>query len=192
MADPQRNCGVAYAALFEKAMRLGEPRAIREREDVGTPPYADGRGYAVQRKWSNLFEGADFFIASMVGFALNAPDYRPHDISDWFDGQVLSAERLVPQTSATRRADREGPRRRLCGASLRLPGRRGFHHANESRQNLRPIRSRAAQAFVTIPEGGHFAVFMKRDAFLHELVARMLPAIGVRGSKRNDGSTTPQ
>jgi hypothetical protein len=33
------------------------------------------------------------------------------------------------------------------------------------------------KAFVTIPEGGHFAVFMKRDAFLHELVARMLPVI---------------
>ena len=45
------------------------------------------------------------------------------------------------------------------------------------------------KAFVTIPEGGHFAVFMKRDAFLHELVARLLPAIGVRGSSRTAGST---
>jgi proline iminopeptidase len=34
------------------------------------------------------------------------------------------------------------------------------------------------KAFVTIPEDGHFAVFIKRDAFLHELVARILPAIG--------------
>jgi hypothetical protein len=101
VADLQRNYRVAYDALLEKAMKLGEARAIRELKDVGPPPYADGRGYAVQRRWSNLFEGADFFIASMIGLALNAPDYRPHDIHDWFDGQVLSAERLVPQTSAT-------------------------------------------------------------------------------------------
>src|SRR5213593_3826115 len=101
VADPKRNYSVAYDALLEKATKLGEARALRELKDVGPPPYADGRGYGVQRKWSNLFEGADFFIASMVGLALNAPGYRPRDISDWFDGQGLSAERLVPQTSAT-------------------------------------------------------------------------------------------
>ena len=77
--------------------RLGEARAIRELREVGPPPYADGRGYAVQRRWSNLFEGADFFIASMVGLALTAPGYTLRDINDWFDGQNLSAERLVPQ-----------------------------------------------------------------------------------------------
>src|SRR5207248_5303545 len=42
VADPQRNYEVAYHALLEKAMRLGEPRAIRELKDVGPPPYADG------------------------------------------------------------------------------------------------------------------------------------------------------
>jgi pimeloyl-ACP methyl ester carboxylesterase len=31
------------------------------------------------------------------------------------------------------------------------------------------------KAFVTIEGGGHFAVFMKSDAFLNELVARVLP-----------------
>jgi hypothetical protein len=50
--------------------------AIRELREVGPPPYPDGRGYGVQRKWSNLFEGADAFIFSMVGFALAARDRR--------------------------------------------------------------------------------------------------------------------
>src|SRR2546430_3540745 len=80
VADPQRNYRVAYDALLNKVTRVGEPRAIRELKEVGPPPYADGRGYGVQRKWSNLLEGADFFIASMVGLALNAPNYRSHDI----------------------------------------------------------------------------------------------------------------
>jgi hypothetical protein len=45
-----------------------------------------------------------------------------------------------------------------------------------SRESLRRVHPRS-QAFVAIPEGGHFAVFIKRDAFLNELVATVLPAI---------------
>ena len=79
---------------------LKDERAIRELGDIGPPPYPDGRGYGVQRKWSNFSEGADAFIFSMVGFALAAPGYTLRDVNDWFDGQNVSAERLVPQTNA--------------------------------------------------------------------------------------------
>jgi hypothetical protein len=37
---------------------------------------------------------------SMVGFALAAPGYTLRDVNDWFEGQGVSAERLVPQTRA--------------------------------------------------------------------------------------------
>lgn len=83
VADPRRNYAVAYNELLKKAERLGEQRAIRELKEVGPPPYANGRGYAVQRKWSNLFEGADFFIYSMFGLVLSAPGYSTRDINDW-------------------------------------------------------------------------------------------------------------
>ena len=73
VADPTRSDAVAYDALIEKSEALGEQRAIQELADVGPPPYSDGRGFAVRRKWSNLFEGADAFIASMLGLALAAP-----------------------------------------------------------------------------------------------------------------------
>jgi pimeloyl-ACP methyl ester carboxylesterase len=190
VADPQRNYRVAYDALLEKATRLGEARAIRELKAVGPPPYADGRGYGVQRKWANLFEGADFFIASMVGLALNAPDYRPHDINDWFDGQMISAEQLVPQTSAT-----SALTAKALGGDFALPvfvfqGAEDFTTPTSlARTFVQSIRA-PRKAFVTIPEGGHFAVFMKRDAFLHELVARVRPAIGARGSSGTPGSTS--
>lgn len=59
VADPARNYAVAYDELLEKATSLGNDRALRELKELGRPPYADGRGYAVQRRWSNLFEGAD-------------------------------------------------------------------------------------------------------------------------------------
>jgi len=177
LGDPQRNYAAAYDALLEHATRVGEARAVRELKDVGPPPYADGRGYGVQRKWSNLFEGADFFIASMVGLALDAPDYRPHDIKDWFDGQVLSAERLVPQTSAT-----SALTAKALGGDFAVPvfvfqGAEDFTTPTGlARAFVQSIRA-PRKAFVAIPDGGHFAVFIKRDAFLHELVARVLPAI---------------
>ena len=174
VADQTRNYAVAYDALLDKAEKLGEARAIRELREVGPPPYADGRGYAVQRRWSNLFEGADFFIASMVGLALTAPGYTLRDINDWFDGQNLSAERLVPQGRSLGL--------KALGGDFRLPvfviqGAEDFTTPTSlARTFVESIRA-PRKAFVAIPEGGHFAVFMKRDAFLRELVATVLPAI---------------
>src|SRR5204863_1979753 len=96
VADQTRNYVIAHAALVEKASREGNARALQELNEVGPPPYKDGRGFAVQRKWSNLFEGADAFLASTLGFALTAPGYSLADINDWFEGQRVSAEHLVP------------------------------------------------------------------------------------------------
>jgi pimeloyl-ACP methyl ester carboxylesterase len=100
VADPTRNYVVAYTALVEKASRENNARAIQELREVGPPPYKSGKGFATQRKWANLFEGADVFLASAVGFALTAPGYSLGDINDWFEGQNVSAAQLVPQTSA--------------------------------------------------------------------------------------------
>jgi len=173
VANPARNYFVAYDELLKKAESLGDQRAIRELKDVGHPPYADGRGYAVQRKWSNLFEGADSFISSMLGFALGAPGYSLRDVNDWIDGQGVSAERLVPQTSAL------DPKR--LGGDFAVPvvviqGAEDFTTPTTlARDFVSSIRA-PRKAFISI-EGGHFAVFMKSRPFLKELVARVLPLV---------------
>jgi pimeloyl-ACP methyl ester carboxylesterase len=174
IADPAKNYRVAYDALLEKAERLGDPRAIRELKEVGPPPYANGRGYAVQRKWSNLFEGADSFIASMFGLALAAPGYSLGDINDWAEGQNLSGQRLIPQTNALEPKE--------LGGEFALPvfviqGAEDFTTPTSlARSYLRSIRA-PRKAFVVIEGGGHFAVFMKTGVFLNELVARVLPLV---------------
>src|SRR5262249_21768177 len=94
VADPARNYAVAYDDLLRAAERRGDQRAVRELRGIGPPPWRDGRGFGVQRKWANLFEGADAFLSSTLGFALAAPGYSPRDVNDWFDGQGLSAEQL--------------------------------------------------------------------------------------------------
>lgn len=172
VADPARNYRVAYDALLEKAESLGDERAIHELQEVGPPPYADGRGYAVRRKWSNLFEGADFFISSMLGLALTAPGYSLRDVSDWIDGQGVSAERLIPETNALAAETLGGE---FAVPVVVIQGAEDFTTPTSlARAFVDSIRA-PRKAFAAVEGGGHFAVFMKSDAFLNELVTWVLP-----------------
>jgi len=173
VADPIRNYAVAYEELLKSAERRGDHRAVRELREVGPPPWRDGRGYAVQRRWANLFEHADIFLPSTLGLALAAPGYSARDVNDWLDGQGLSAERLVPRTSALPAA--------ALGGEFSVPvfviqGAEDFTTPTSlARSFVTSIRA-PRKAFVTI-EGGHFAAFTKSDDFLAELVARVLPLV---------------
>ena len=140
--------------------------------EVGPPPYPDGRGYRVQRKWSNLFEGADAFIFSMVGFALAAPGYTLRDVNDWFDGQNVSGERLFSQTSALDARTLAGD---FAVPVFVIQGAEDFTTPTSvARSFVDSIRA-PAKAFVPIEGGGHFAVFMKSGAFREQLVSRVCP-----------------
>lgn len=175
--DPANGYAVAYNELLAAAERRGEQRAVRELLDVGPPPWPDGKGYGVQRKWANLFEGADRFLASMLGLAFTAPGYSPSDVNAWLDGQRLSAEHLVPQTRAIDAA--------ALGGQFSVPvfvfqGAEDYTTPTSlARSFVSSIRA-PRKAFVAIEGGGHFAVFMKSDVFLNELTARVLPLAGNR------------
>ena len=156
---------------MKKAAALEDERALRELREVGPPPYADGRGYGVQRRWSNFFEGADAFIASMMGFALVAPGYdatRCQRLVRRSDGQQ---QRLVPQTSALEARTLAGD---FAVPVFVIQGAEDFTTPTSlARSFVDSIRA-PAKAFITI-EGGHFAVFMKTSAFIDQLVPRVLP-----------------
>ena len=126
----------------------------------------------MQRKWSNLFEGADAFIFSMVGFALTAPGYTLRDVNDWFDGQDVSSERLFSQTNALDARTLAGD---FAVPVFVIQGAEDFTTPTSLARALVDAIRAPAKAFVPIEGGGHFAVFMKPDVFLKELVARVLP-----------------
>jgi pimeloyl-ACP methyl ester carboxylesterase len=172
VGDPSRGYTVAFEALLAHARAAGDARAVRELEEVGPPPYKDGQGYRVQRRWSNLFEGADAFIASMLGFALDAPGYTMHDVNDWLDGQMVSADHLVPESSGLTAASLTG---RFALPVFVIQGADDFTTPTSLARTFVDGVEAPRKAFVTI-KGGHFAVFMNTPEFLKELGALLTPA----------------
>lgn len=172
VGDNTRNYAVAYEALLAKARALGHQRAIAELTDVGPPPYRNGRGFTVQRTWSNAFEGADRFLPGTLGLALVAPGGSVRDVNDALEGQLFSGEHLVPQTARLGPAD--------LGRVFDVPifvfqGAEDFTTPTSLAREFVDRVEAPRKAFVAIEGGGHFAVFMHGDRFLRELVERVRP-----------------
>jgi pimeloyl-ACP methyl ester carboxylesterase len=173
-AEFGRSSAVAYTTLVERASRERNSQALAELKEVGPPPYKDGKGFGVIHKWANLFEGADVFLASALGFALYAPGYTIADINDWFDGQGVSGERLVPHFDELDR--------KLLGGELAIPmfviqGAEDYTTPVTLARSYVDALHAPRKAFTTIEGAGHFAVFTKQDEFLKELRKRVLPLI---------------
>jgi len=146
--------------------------AIEELTHVGPPPYKSGDGFRALHKWANAFEGADEFLYGTLGLALVAPGNSVQDINDSSEGQVLSADRLVPQTQSI------GPEE--LGLEFSIPifvfqGEEDFTSPTALAQQYLGSIEAPRRAFVKISGAGHFAVFMHADRFLQELVARVRP-----------------
>jgi pimeloyl-ACP methyl ester carboxylesterase len=172
VADATKNYSVTFEALLKKAKTMGAQQAIDELTRVGPPPYESGEGYQVQRKWANAFEGADEFLDGTIGLALVAPGNSVQDMNDSGDGQMLSGERLWPQLKSVRPAE--------LGLEFLIPmfvfqGEEDFTTSTAlARDYLESIKA-PRKEFVPIKGGGHFAVFMRSDQFLEELIARVRP-----------------
>ena len=126
----------------------------------------------MQWRWANAFEGVDEFLYGTIGLALVAPGNSVQDINDSGDGQVLSAERLVPQTKSS--APKE------LGLEFSIPmffiqGAEDFTTPTSLARNYLDSIKAPRKQFVTITNGGHFAVFMHSDQFLQELVKLVGP-----------------
>src|SRR5947208_14514888 len=85
---------------------------------------------------------------------------------DWFEGQRVSAEHLVPQTSVL------DPK--LLGGEFAVPvfviqGAEDFTTPTSLAKTYLNLLYAPRKAFATIDGAGHFAVFTKQDVFLKEL-----------------------
>lgn len=172
VADGTQNYVVAYGKLLEHARAMGNEDAVAELTQAGPPPYSSSTGYGVQRKWSNAFEGADEFLPGTIGLRLVAPGGSIQGVNDEAAGEVLSADRLVPQTRNFRARD--------LGLAFPVPmfciqGDDDFTTPTSLARGYFDSIAAPHKAFVTIPNAGHFAVFMHSDAFLQQLVRLVEP-----------------
>ena len=173
-AEFSRSSAVAYATLLERASRESNLQAVQELKEVGPPPYQNGKGFGVLHKWAMMFEGADIFLASALGFALTAPASSVRDINDWFDGQSVSCEHLEPFFDELDR--------KLLGGELAVPvfviqGAEDYTTPPSLAKTYLDSLRAPRKAFATIDAAGHFAVFTKQDEFLKELRAQVLPLL---------------
>jgi pimeloyl-ACP methyl ester carboxylesterase len=167
-----RNYASTFEELRSKARLMHNAQALSELDRVGPPPYKTGEGYRVQRKWSNAFEGADEFLYGTTGLALVAPGYSVSDVNDWFDGQILSADQLVPEMINHGRKE--------LGTEFGAPifffqGAEDFTTSTTLAREYFGLIKAPHKEFVQIQGGGHFAVFMRSAEFLNELVKRVRP-----------------
>ncbi|HLK15333.1 MAG TPA: alpha/beta hydrolase [Fimbriimonadaceae bacterium] len=172
VADETKNYSAAYEALLKRAQVSGNQRALADLRRIGPPPYSTGEGYRVQWKWANGFEGADQFLFSTIGFALVSPGCSVQDFKDAEEGEVFSADRLVPQLRSST------PKQ--FGLSFKLPvfffqGDSDFTAPTALVRQYFAMLQAPYKKLVLIPNAGHFAVFMRSDVFLKELVARVRP-----------------
>jgi len=171
VGDNSKNFAVAHEALLKKAKAVQDERAVAELSHVA-PPYNSGDGFRAVHKWANAFEGADQFLYGTLGLALVAPGNSVQDFNDSADGEMLSAEQLVPQTKSL------GPKE--LGLEFSVPifvfqGEEDFTTPTSLARQYFDLVKAPRKEFVAIKGAGHFAVFMHSGEFLGELVSRVRP-----------------
>jgi pimeloyl-ACP methyl ester carboxylesterase len=174
VANTPRANIVGYEAVLARAKALRNERAIAELTAIGPPPYADYKGWPVLRKWGNRFEGSDRFIGGTLGFALGAPGYTPVDVLDWINGQTVSGRALFEQITAV------DPK--TFSGEFKVPvfviqGELDYTTPTQLAREYAANVKAPSKAFVTLTDVGHFALFMRPEAFLAELDRHVRPLL---------------
>lgn len=174
VVDFKQGDAVAYKLALLTAGDAGDPNDIAALKAIGIPPYTDGNGWQLFYKWRRKCEGAetDRFLGGLMGLALQSPGYSIRDINDWLDGQVLGGQQLFDQGTQL------DPKRLAGDFAVPVFVFQGEHDCSSptelARSYVDSIRA-PKKEFFAIPGAGHFAVFMKSNEFLKELVARVRP-----------------
>lgn len=174
VVDFKQGDAVAYKLALQTARDVGELDALASLKAIGTPPYPDGKGWQLFYRWRRKCEGAetDKFLGGLAGFAFQSPGYSIRDINEWLDGQVLGGERLFDQGTQL------SPKRLAGDFAVPVFVFQGEHDCSSPTalaRNYVDSISAPKKEFIAIPDSGHFAVFMKSNEFLKELVERVRP-----------------
>ncbi len=178
IVDPVADSRETYSLALKSAEAAHDQQAVTDLKAAGPPPYMDGSPAQAQlSRWRDVCEGVESerFRDARIGFALAAPGYTVHDLDDWMDGQTQSAQLLARQ-------QREFAPKRLQGAFATpifiIQGSQDCTaSATLAMHWLQGIQAPRKQ-FATLDDAGHFAVFVRSEAFLREMTATLRPLTG--------------
>ncbi len=99
MVDVQRSEEISWQFTHNKAVSMGNAKAVNELEDLGSPPYADiAKALPVQRKWLMKFGGADYsgrINQDTLHHIILGREYNLMDAYRFIRGQSLSGPPLM-------------------------------------------------------------------------------------------------
>jgi pimeloyl-ACP methyl ester carboxylesterase len=176
VGDPSRGYTVAFEALIAHARVVGDARAVRELEEIGPPP----------TRWPGLRRPEAVVAESLrrcgrlhrkhAGVRARRSGIHHPDVNDWLDDQIVSGDRLVPESSAMTRGCAHGAGSSCPSSSFKAP-------------TTSPTPTSLPRTFVDgvdaprkacHDQGRHFAVFMNAPEFLQELRALLATSAGPR------------
>jgi pimeloyl-ACP methyl ester carboxylesterase len=166
---------VAHRLALQWARSAKNSDAVADLNRIGLPPYKDGTdGWGVLYKWRNACEGPgrDVFLASTLFYALSKPGYTLGDFNFSQEGQILSGNTLFDQITNLDHKRLEG---QFSIPLFVVQGENDCTTPAELAHSYLDSVSAPHKEFIVIPGEGHFAVFIKSDLFLKDLVARVLP-----------------
>ncbi len=93
---------LSYKFTLDEAYRKNNPKAIRELENIGEPPYKNLSAAGVQRKWLARFNG-EIYKGTSLGTILkniSIRDLAPLDLFKFIKGAIFSLQNLEEQQNA--------------------------------------------------------------------------------------------
>jgi pimeloyl-ACP methyl ester carboxylesterase len=177
IVDPVQDERDAYSLALKTVQAAHDAQAVTDLKAAGMPPYVQGSpAQQILARWRDTCEGAESarFRDARLGFALAAPGYSVHELDDWLDGRSISAQLLARQ-------QREFAPRRIQGSfevpifviqgagDCTSPAPLAMHW-------LEGVQAPRKQ-FLSIEDAGHFAMFVRSDAFLHAMLGILAPLL---------------
>lgn len=174
VVDMVANEAVGYDGLVARLKGRGETKALEQLTAIGPPPYADMAELLDERKILMAHPPAserDLYRTAVTA-ALSAPDVGLGDIGDWLQAGEFSVSRLYPEMMAY--TDRAAP------APIRVPiviiqGDEDIQTPTVLAREYFDRLQAPSKTWVTLPGGGHNAVFAMPVAFHQALLRHVRP-----------------
>ena len=168
---------ISYQFTLDRARALGNEKAVRELQDIGSPPYPVenfAEFIGVQRKWLFRFGGEVYgetnnlrYVAGILGMHLVAPEYSIGDTVNLVRGNQWSGHLLLDDLHATNLPDQVPT---LDVPTYFFVGRHDYVTVFEKVESYYEVLGAPHSELVWFEESAHSPNFEEPDRFAREML----------------------